>query len=132
MIMLAGIRLVSIAPEERFMSNFDLALSIMLGVGLAAALGFRVFLPMLIVSVASYTGDLSLGDGFAWLGTPAALTMLGAAALAEIAAYYIPGIDNLLDALTTPAAIVAGTIVSAAARTYPTRMAVLTAARIAR
>jgi Domain of unknown function (DUF4126) len=83
------------------MSNFDLALSIMLGVGLAAATGFRVFLPMLVVSVASYTGHLSLGDSFAWLGAPAALTMLGAAALAEIAAYYIPGIDNLLDALAT-------------------------------
>src|SRR6516164_541848 len=113
----ARVRVVSIAPEESFMSNFDLALSIVLGVGLAAAAGFRVFLPMLVVSVASYTGHLSLGDSFAWLGTPAALTMLGAAALAEIAAYYIPGIDNLLDALATPAAFVAGTIVSAAVMT---------------
>jgi Domain of unknown function (DUF4126) len=99
------------------MSSFDLGLSIVLGVGLAAATGFRVFLPMLIVSVASYTGHLSLGESFAWLGTPAALTMLGAAALAEIAAYYIPGVDNLLDALATPAAFVAGTIVSAAVMT---------------
>ena len=86
------------------MSSFDLGLSIVLGVALAAATGFRVFLPMLVVSMASYTGHLSLGDGFAWLGTPAALTMLGAAALAEIAAYYVPGIDNLLDVLATPAA----------------------------
>ena len=62
---LAGVRVVSIALEESFMSNFDLALSIMLGVGLAAATGFRVFLPMLVVSVASYTGHLSLGDSFA-------------------------------------------------------------------
>ena len=99
------------------MSSFDLGLSIVLGVALAAATGFRVFLPMLVVSMASYTGHLSLGDGFAWLGTPAALTMLGAAALAEIAAYYIPGVDNLLDALATPAAFVAGTIVSAAVMT---------------
>src|SRR5262245_12901522 len=131
MIMLAGIRLVSMAPEERLMSNFDLALSIMLGVGLAAATGFRVFLPMLIVSVASYTGHLSSGDGFAWLGTPAALTMLGAAALAEIAAYYIPGIDNLLDALATPGAFVAGTIVSAAVMTDLPPMVKWTAAVIA-
>ena len=35
------------------MSYSDLALSIMLGIGLAAATGFRVFLPMLIVSVAA-------------------------------------------------------------------------------
>ena len=128
---LAGGRLVSIAPEESFMSNFDLTLSIMLGVGLAAATGFRVFLPMLIVSVTSYTGHLSLGDSFAWLGTPAALTMLGAAALAEIAAYYIPGVDNLLDALATPAAFVAGTIVSAAVMTDLPPMVKWTAAIIA-
>ena len=113
------------------MSSFDLGLSVVLGVGLAAATGFRVFLPMLVVSAASYTGHLSLGDGFAWLGTPAALTMLGAAALAEIAAYYIPGVDNLLDALTTPAAFVAGTIVSAAVMTDLPPMVKWTAAIIA-
>jgi Domain of unknown function (DUF4126) len=113
------------------MSNFDLALSFVLGVGLAAATGFRVFLPLLIVSGAAYTGHLPLGDSFAWLGTPAALTMLGAAALAEIAAYYIPGVDNLLDALATPAAFVAGTVVSAAVMTDLPPMLKWTAAVIA-
>ena len=96
------------------MSDLDLALSIALGVGLAAATGFRVFLPMLVVSVAAYTGHLSLGENFAWLATPGALIMLGVAALVEILAYYIPGVDNLLDVLATPAAVVAGTLVSAA------------------
>jgi hypothetical protein len=96
------------------MSDFDLAVSIALGVGLAAATGFRVFLPMLVVSAAAYTGHLPLGDSFAWLGTPSALTMLGVAAIAEVFAYYIPGVDNLLDTLATPAAFVAGTVVSAA------------------
>jgi hypothetical protein len=96
------------------MSDFDLALSIALGVGLAAATGFRVFLPMLIVSAAAYTGHLPLGENFAWLGTPSALIMLGVAALVEILAYYIPGVDNLLDTLATPAAVVAGTLVTAA------------------
>ena len=96
------------------MSDLDLALSIALGVGLAAATGFRVFLPMLVVSVAAYTGHLPLSENFAWLGTPGALIMLGVAALVEILAYYIPGVDNLLDVLATPAAIVAGTLVSAA------------------
>jgi hypothetical protein len=96
------------------MTGSDLALSIVLGVVLAAATGFRVFLPMLIVSGAAYTGHLSLDNSFAWLGTPFALTMLGAAALVEVLAYYVPGVDNLLDAVATPAAFVAGTIVSAA------------------
>lgn len=96
------------------MSDLDLALSIALGVGLAAATGFRVFLPMLVVSVAAYSGHLPLSENFAWLGTPGALIMLGVAALVEILAYYIPGVDNLLDVLATPAAVVAGTLVSAA------------------
>ena len=96
------------------MSDLDLALSIALGVGLAAAAGFRVFLPMLAVSVAAYTGHLPLSENFAWLGTPGALIMLGVAALVEILAYYIPGVDNLLDVLATPAAVVAGTLVLAA------------------
>ncbi len=96
------------------MSDFDLALSIALGIGLAAATGFRMFLPMLVMSAAAYTGHLQLADSFVWLGTPSALTLLGVAALAEILAYYIPGVDNLLDALATPAAFVAGTVVAAA------------------
>ena len=92
----------------------DLALSIVLGIALGAATGFRVFLPMLVVSGAAYTGHLQLDNSFAWLGTASALTMLSVAALAEVAAYYVPVIDNLLDTLATPAALVAGTVVSAA------------------
>ena len=96
------------------MSNSDLALSIALGVGLAAATGFRVFLPMLVASVAAYSGSLPLGDGFAWLATPAAMLMLGVAALLEVGAYFIPGVDNLLDVIAAPVAVIAGAIVSAA------------------
>ena len=96
------------------MSNHDLALSVALGVGLAAATGFRLFLPLLILSGAAYTGHVSLNESFAWLGTPAAIIMLGTAAIAEIAAFYIPGVDNLLDTLAVPGAVVAGTIASAA------------------
>ncbi|MGV1015049.1 MAG: DUF4126 domain-containing protein, partial [Methyloceanibacter sp.] len=96
------------------MSELDLAISIALGIGLAAATGLRVFLPLLVVSGASYAGYLPVGENFAWLATPGALILLGVAAIVEILAYYIPGVDNLLDTLATPAAIVAGTVVSAA------------------
>ena len=99
------------------MSSYDLVLAIALGVGLAAATGFRVFLPMLIVSGAAYSGSLPLGESFAWLATPPALTMLAVAALVETVAYYVPGVDNLLDTLATPAAFIAGTVVSAAVMT---------------
>lgn len=109
----------------------DLALSIVLGIALAAATGFRVFLPMLIVSGAANTGHLQLDSSFAWLGTPSALTMLSVAALAEVLAYYVPVIDNLLDTLATPAALIAGTIVSAAVMTDVPPMVKWTAAVIA-
>jgi hypothetical protein len=109
----------------------DVTLSIVLGIALAAATGFRVFLPMLIVSGAAYTGHLQLDTSFAWLGTPSALTMLSVAALAEVLAYYVPVIDNLLDTLATPAALFAGTIVSAAVMTDVSPMLKWTAAVIA-
>lgn len=95
-------------------SNLDLALSVALGIALAATTGFRLFLPLLIASAAAYTGHLPLDENFAWLGTPVALTMLGVAALIEVVTYYVPGIDNLLDALAMPTAFIVGTVLSAA------------------
>ena len=95
-------------------AELDLAVSIALGIGLAAAVGFRVFLPLLVMSIAAYTGHLTLGASFQWLATPAALAMLSVATVAEILAYYIPGVDNVLDALATPTALIAGTIAAAA------------------
>ena len=99
------------------MTQLDVLVSVALGIGLAAAVGFRVFLPLLVVSVAGYSGYLPLSDSFSWLATLPALLMLGVAAILEIAAYYIPGVDNLLDTVATPAALVAGTIVAAAVMT---------------
>jgi hypothetical protein len=113
------------------MSEFDLGLSIALGIGLAAATGLRLFLPMLVVSVAAYSGHLPLSDHFAWLASPAALVLLSVAALIEILAYYVPGLDNLLDTLATPAAFVAGTIISAAVFTDLSPMVKWAAAIIA-
>ena len=113
------------------MSNLDLALSVALGIGLAAATGFRLFLPLLVLSVAAYTGHASLNESFAWLATPAAVIMLGTAAIVEIAAFYIPGVDNLLDTVATPGAVVAGTIASAAVMTDLPPMLKWTAAIIA-
>lgn len=97
----------------------DMFLSIMIGLGLSAACGFRVFVPLFVMSLASRAdvGHLVLGDGFAWIGSDAALIAFGAATLLEIAGYYIPWVDNLLDAVATPTAIIAGILVSASAFT---------------
>ncbi|MCP4617837.1 MAG: DUF4126 domain-containing protein [Bradyrhizobium sp.] len=113
------------------MSNLDFGLSVALGIGLAAATGFRLFLPLLVLSVAAWTGHANLSDNFAWLATPAAVIMLGTAAVVEVAAFYIPGVDNLLDTLATPGAVVAGTIASAAVMTDMPPMVKWTTAVIA-
>lgn len=95
----------------------DTVLGVLLGIALAAACGFRVFVPFLVVSVAANTGHVALAGGFEWLGTPAALILLTAATLAETVAFYIPWVDNLLDAAAQPVATVAGVLVAAAVMT---------------
>ena len=87
--------------------------SIALGIGLSAACGFRVFLPFLVASVASWIGWLPLSDGFEWLGTIPAMVAFGSATVLEISAFYVPWIDNMLDSIATPAAVIAGFIASA-------------------
>jgi hypothetical protein len=91
----------------------ETAVSIALGIGLSAAAGFRVFIPLLALSIAGMTGTLELSHGFAWIGSMPALIAFGTATVLEIAAYYIPWVDNVLDTIATPAAVVAGTIATA-------------------
>ncbi len=93
----------------------ETVLSIFLGVGLAAACGFRIFVPLLVMSIASLTGQLTLSSDFEWIATYPALAAFSIATIFEIAAYYIPWVDNLLDTIGVPAATVAGTIVMASA-----------------
>ena len=91
----------------------EILLSAALGLGLAAACGFRIFVPLLVMSVASASGYLELSQGFQWVGTTPALITLAVATALEIAAYYLPWVDNLLDVAGAPAAVVAGTVVAA-------------------
>lgn len=90
-------------------------LAIFVGIGLAAACGFRIFVPLLVMSAASLSGQLTLSPEFGWIGTYPALAAFAIATIFEIAAYYVPWIDNLLDTVAVPAATVAGTIVMASA-----------------
>ena len=88
--------------------------SILLGIGLSAATGFRIFVPFLVASIASLTGYLPLSPSFEWIGTYPALIVFGAATILEITAYFIPWFDNLLDSIATPAAFIAGAILMVA------------------
>jgi hypothetical protein len=88
-------------------------LGLAVGIGLSAACGFRVFVPLLGMSIASLSGHLTLSQGFEWIGSRPALVAFATATALEIGAYYIPWLDNLMDSITTPAAVIVGTIVTA-------------------
>jgi len=85
-----------------------------IGLGLAAACGFRVFVPMLILSVAAKADYLTLTEQLEWIGHWPAIIAFGVATVLEIGAYYLPWLDNALDTIATPVAMVAGVIVAAA------------------
>jgi hypothetical protein len=84
--------------------------AIAVGIGLAASSGFRVFVPMLVAALAAKTGIIPLNESFQWLGSWAAIAALATATVIEVAAYYIPFVDNLLDTLATPLSVGAGTL----------------------
>lgn len=88
--------------------NIETILSICLGIGLASASGFRVFLPMFALSLASYFNVIPLNESWAWIGGIPAIIIFGVAMIFEIVAYYIPFVDNLLDTIATPLAAIAG------------------------
>lgn len=90
----------------------DTLISIALGIGLSAACGFRVFVPLLALSIASFSGWVPLSNGFEWVGTIPAMVVFSTATVLELAAYYIPWFDNLMDTIATPIAVVAGIITS--------------------
>ncbi len=95
----------------------ELIISIIAGIGLAAAAGFRIFVPLLVLSVASHFGVVPLNENFAWVGSSAAMISLGVATVLEAGAYLVPWLDHLLDSIAVPLAVVAGTMLMASTLT---------------
>lgn len=95
------------------LTSSETAFGVFVGLGLSAAAGLRIFVPLLVASAASLTGQLELASGFDWIGTTPALVGFAVAAAVEIVAYLVPVLDNALDAVAAPAAAVAGTILTA-------------------
>ncbi len=92
----------------------EILVGLCLGITLSAACGLRIFIPPLILSLASLFGDLQLAPSLQWIGTYPALIVLVTATVVEILAYYVPGISNLLDLIEIPTAIAIGTLLTAA------------------
>jgi hypothetical protein len=96
-----------------FPGGMEAVVGIAVGLGLAAAAGFRIFVPLLIAAVAAKWGALPLAPEFAWLATTPALAALASATVLEIGAYAVPWLDQLLDVVATPAAMLAGMLAAA-------------------
>ncbi len=92
----------------------DTIFSILIGIGLAASVGFRIFVPLFVLSIATYYGIIPLNENWEWVGSSTAIIILGIATIVEIGAYLIPWLDNLLDSIAVPLAAVAGTAVMVA------------------
>lgn len=93
--------------------SLEMLTVVLVGIGLSAACGFRIFVPLLGASIAAHAGYLHLAPEFAWLGSEPALLALSLATVIEIGAYSVPFIDHLMDAITSPAAVIAGTLLMA-------------------
>ena len=92
----------------------EIILALGLGITLSAASGFRLFLPLLALSLATLYGDLDLASSLSWLGTYSVAIALAIATVVEIIAYCIPVVDNLLDTIEIPMAVTIGTLLTAA------------------
>lgn len=93
--------------------NFDTLIELMLAISLSSAAGFRVFVPLLALSAAAVLGHVDLPANFDWLENSQALGLFAIAAVLEVLGYAVPWLDHLLDLIATPAAILAGTVMTA-------------------
>lgn len=92
----------------------EILISLCLGITLSAASGLRVFIPPLIMCLAALFGDLQLASNLEWIGTYPTLMVLSTAVVVEVLAYYVPGVNNLLDLIEMPTAIAVGSVLTAA------------------
>lgn len=91
--------------------NTDTIISIFLGIGLSASVGFRVFVPLFALSLAAHFNLWELNDSWQWIGSLVAVVTFGVATVVEVFGYYIPYIDHALDTIAIPLATIAGVMV---------------------
>lgn len=93
-------------------SAVTIIMAVLMGIGLSAAAGFKVFTPLLFVSVLAKFSVIPLSDGFMWLASVPAIIVLGTATVVEILCSFIPFIDNIMDGVEAPMAVIAGTLLT--------------------
>lgn len=97
----------SFDPDSESFGMVELLTSLCLGLGIAAACGLRVFLPLLFLCLGAKYQVFTPSESFAWIGSWQALTVIGFACVVEVLGYSIPFVDHALDALKVPASFIA-------------------------
>jgi hypothetical protein len=92
--------------------SLESLMALCLGIGLASACGFRVFVPPLVLGIAHRLGAPLTDAVPDWIGSWPALAAFGSASLVEIGAYYVPWLDNALDTIASPTAVLAGILMT--------------------
>lgn len=90
-----------------------ITIAVVLGVGLSAAAGFRVFVPLLAAALAVHFDLMAAPDSLEWIGSWPSIVVLGVACVLELAATLIPAVDHAVDAIAAPCATAAGAILMA-------------------
>jgi hypothetical protein len=93
--------------------HIEIIIAALTGIGLSAACGFRIFLPLLALNLASMFGYIGLAPGFEWIAGKQVTVAFGLATILEIIAYYVPWLDNVMDTIASPVSVIAGTIATA-------------------
>ena len=109
----------------------SILVAVCMGLGLAAAAGFRVFVPLflgglalrfnvgdvnqwlhLFGTLAGLDAPIAGAAAESWLASTPALVTFGVATTLEVLAYKIPILDHILDAMGAPVALGAGAILA--------------------
>jgi Domain of unknown function (DUF4126) len=99
---------VGLWPRAEESALIDALYAVAAGIGLSTACGFRVCAPLLAMALGAHVGLIHPSEHFSWIGSSTSIVMLAVATVAEMCAYYLPLIDIALDAITSPAAVIAG------------------------
>jgi len=90
----------------------DLYLKILIGLGLSAASGFRLFVPFAILSIFSISGIYNTTSTPYIFSSDLFLVIFIILSVSEVVLFYNPWIDNMLDLISTPASIFSGIILT--------------------
>ncbi|MCK6521523.1 DUF4126 domain-containing protein [Myxococcota bacterium] len=91
----------------------DPLFALTMGLALASTCGLRAFLPLFTLSGLALADKVTLGEGYAWLGTWPAALAFGVAVVLELVGDKFPAVDHAMDGLGVVIKPLAATLATA-------------------